>query len=213
MANTSVNLDAFPRPLTVADAAGLEASVKPQLWAPSLIMETNFATPSTFGGLAADADILRLNVIPTSAMPNYVFYPIAMRYTFINTGPDSTFGAFWEIGAAVAIEGIFDDGQDEPWKYYSFDLDGAFRGFHAGGEFFMQSGTPEFKGFPPKLPLADSSGPVENALGSALFTVKTFDATALSNMSLHVDARWLAFPRPVLKSAGFYQPRLWFKPG
>jgi hypothetical protein len=45
-----------------------------------------------------------------------------------------------------------------------------------------------------------------------MLTVKTWDATAAAQASIRIDARWLAFPRPITRSAGFYTPRLFFKP-
>jgi len=50
-------------------------------------------------------------------------------------------------------------------------------------------------------------------LGSFQFTVATFDAGAAGAMFAYVDARWLVFPEPAIRSAGFYTPRSWFRTG
>lgn len=154
-----------------------------------------------------------IRLIPPSAMPNFVFYPIAMRATLHNTDADAGMDDLFELAAMVAIEGVADQplGIDTPWAFYSFDMDAVFSGVDASGDFKLQSAAPAFKGFPPKPTIA-TGGPTNRALGALMLVIKTFDATAAGNTFLHVDARWLAFPRPAVKSSGFYLPRLWFKP-
>lgn len=213
MADKSSNVDVIPRPLTVGDAAGLEASVNPALWAPALILETDFndAIPAT-GGLAADGDVWRISLIPPSAMPNYVFYPIALRATLVDTDSVAAFDALFDTTGMATNEGVFEDGAEAPWNYYEFTLSAAFQGFDATGDIKVQTMAMPFPGFPPKLPVAETGSPINDALGAIMLRIQTFDATAILNTTLHVDGRWLAFPRTALRSAGFYVPRLYFRP-
>lgn len=212
MSNQTDNIECIPRPLTVEDAAGLEASVIPSLWAPTQILETNVDFGIALDDLDTDADIWRINVIPPSAMPDYVFYPICFRASLFNTTSAAAFATLFQQAAIVSISSIFNNLFDRPHNYYSFVGGAPYTGFDSTGEFDIQSFNPPFEGFPPRMPLAETDAPINDALGSLQVTCTTFDITVGSNTTMHVDARYLAFPRSVLKSAGFYVPRLWFKP-
>ncbi len=213
MADKSSVIIAKPRPLTVADAAGLEASIVPSLWAPGQILETDFNEPlAAVGGLAADGDVWRITIQPPSAMPTYVFYPIALRGTLVDTNATAQFDALFEDVGMASNEGVFEDLNEAPQNYYEFSLDASFQGFDNTGDFKIRTMAMPFPGFPPKLPLAETGAPVEDALGAIMLRVGTFSAVGIVDTSLHLDARWLAFPRSVLKSAGFYVPRLYFRP-
>lgn len=213
MADNNESIEVTPRPLTVSDAAGLTASIIPQMWAPTQILETDFSEGLDMLTLAADGDVWLIRIIPPSAMPSYVFYPIALKATLVNADADALFDTLFELQGMAAIQSIFEDGVDTPWTYSSFTLDPPFRGFDVTGTFKLQSMEANFRGFPPKLPVSETVGPTENALGALMLTVQTFDAATASSTTLHIDGRWLAFPRQVVKSAGFYQPRLWFNLG
>ncbi len=201
-----------PRPLTTLDASGLKASIIPSLWSPDQILETDFNVGVPMTGLTLDGELWRISMIPPSAMPHYVFYPIAMRATLFNTDDDIGFPALFELPGLVSIQGIFEGGVDTPWNFYNFAFDAAFSAFDPTGPYAIQSMVSPFEGFPPKLPVAETGAPVNDALGALMLQVQTFNAVAAANTTLHIDARWLAFPRTALKSAGFYVPRQYFRP-
>ncbi len=213
MADKSSVLIATPRPLTVADAAGLEASVIPTLWSPSQILETDFNTPlPAVGDLSADGDVWRITIQTPSAMPTYVFYPIALRGTLVDSNSTSQFDALFEDTGMASNEGVFEDGEETPHNYFEFTIAAAFQGFDFTGDFKLRTMTMPFPGFPPKLPLSETGAPINDALGALMLRVGTFSAVGIVDTSLHIDARWLAFPRSALKSSGFYLPRLYFRP-
>ncbi len=200
-----------PRPLTVADAAGLLASITPSFWSPSQLLETDFNTPiAAVGGLAADGDVWRITLETPSAMPGWVFYPIALRATLVDTNSTSQFDTLFENIGMASNEGVFEDGSESPQNYFEFTVDPTFQGFDAGGDFKIRTMAMPFPGFPPKLPLSETGAPINDALGAIMLRVGTFSAVGIVDTSLHVDGRWLAFPRTALKSGGFYVPRLFF---
>ncbi len=212
MADKSSVLLTTPRPLTVADAAGLTASVVPALWAPTQILETDLNTPlAAVGGLAADGDVWRITIETPSAMPSWVFYPIAMRATLVDTNSTAAFDALFEDTGMASNEGVFEDGAESPQNYFECTLGPVFQGFDFTGDFKIRTIPMPFPGFPPKLPLSETGAPINDALGAIMLRVGTFSAVGIVDTSLHVDARWLAFPRTALKSSGFYMPRLYFR--
>ncbi len=210
MANLDSQIDLKARPLAVTDAGGLAASVLPRLWAPSQILETDFNAGIPMTGLALNGELWRIALVPASAMPDLVFYPIGLRATLFNTDSDIGFPALFELEGLASIEGIFEESVDAPWNYFRFNLDATFEGFDVTGPWEIQTMTIPFPTYPPKLPLADTGGPINTALGALILKVKTFNAVAAVNTTLHVDGRFLAFPRGALQNSGFYVPRLYF---
>ncbi len=212
MADKSSVLILAPRPLTVTDAAGLEASITPKLWAPVQILESDFNSPiAAVGDLAADGDVWRITIQTPSAMPGWVFYPIALRATLVDTNATTAFDLLFEDRGMASNEGVFEDAAESPQNYYEFTLGTVFQGFDFTGDFKLRTIAMPFPGFPPKLPLSETGAPINDALGAIMLRVGTFSAVGIVDTSLHVDARWLAFPRTALKSAGFYVPRLYFR--
>ena len=96
-----------PRPLLTADAAALLADVAPQAaWQPTHVLEipTDTTSSSVSGtSLASAGDVWRILLAPPSAMANSVFYPVALRATFL-CGDVVGFDDFFELTAGFAIE-------------------------------------------------------------------------------------------------------------
>ncbi len=184
----------------------------PKGWAPSQILETDFNTPiAAVGTLAADGDVWRITLQTPSAMPGWVFYPIALRATLVDTNSTTAFDALFEDVGMASNEGVFEDGAESPQNYFEFTLGPVFQGFDFTGDFKIRTMPMPFPGFPPKLPLSETGAPINDALGAIMLRVATFSAVGIVDTPLHVDGRWLAFPRTALKSAGFYVPRMFFR--
>jgi len=196
-----------PRALVSGDAAGLLASIDAStLFQPSMLLETDFTTAIALSGtISGDADIWRVLFAPPSKIPNTVFYPIAFRMTMVST--KAAFTALWALPALFSV----DKETDGSHVYDDFTMGPYGIVFDGSGEVQFLSGNPVFHAYPTR-PLSTVSDVIaENAVGALNLTIATFDATAAGDMALHVDARWLGFPRPVVRNAGFYTPRLFFK--
>jgi|SaaInl4_135m_RNA_FD_contig_21_297283_length_1318_multi_8_in_0_out_0_3 hypothetical protein len=200
-----------PRPLLTADAAALLADVAPQAaWQPTHVLEipTDTTSSSVSGtSLASAGDVWRILLAPPSAMANSVFYPVALRATFL-CGDVVGFDDFFELTAGFAIE----KPEARSWAWDTVDMKAPQVGYDGSSTFKWQNINPEFHAYPVTPATADGASTSANALGGFMLTVKTWDATAAAQASIRIDARWLAFPRPITRSAGFYTPRLFFKP-
>ncbi len=202
--------------LTTADAAALEADVEPRAF-----FQPNFVLRSAFGDgsgitipIAADGDLWRVLFAPPNSMPHTVFYPISLTCQFVSLGAATFAATFWETAAGYTINAPNTQVGPRDWVWNSFDLDARRLLFNGTSVESYQSGNPPFNGFPPPPVLATGTPPVssiDNAIAGFMFTVQTFNETARAAMRLHVDARFLAFPRSVTRNAGWYAPRLTFK--
>jgi len=201
------------RPLQVSDAAGLEASILPKdLWQPTQIAESNFQAQSLISGtsLSADGDIWRILFSPPSATPDTVWYPIGLKISIMSGSASivvADFDALFELSALFAIENPFEN----RGSWHDFTLFAPTVGYD-GTEFVLYTGAPAFSAYPPRLSTALSSVPAEDALGGVQLTVKTWNGTAAALSFVHVDVRYLGYPRPSLLSGGLYTPRTFFKP-
>ncbi len=215
MANVTDIVLARPTPLVTADAAGLEADILPRgFFQPNFVLRTDFTVGLT-PALAAAGDRWRVLVAPPGSMPDHTFYIVALTCRFIGvSGEDQFLDTFWSKNAAYCISSPFDTNGARNWVWDAFTLNGTVSIFDGTNLFSFQSGNPPFNGFPPSPVIADAPAPVtsiDNALAGFNFVVGTFDAADQADMRLHVDARFLAFPRSALRSAGFYSPRMTFK--
>ncbi len=139
-------------------------------------------------------------------MANYVFYPIALRAT-ISGQASSQFSALIRLGAFFSVDvpvGSGGNGQGFLDRVTIIATEETEFGF-------IYNINPEFHAFPPVLGTARSTLLADNTLAVLLLRIATFDATAMAATDVNVDCRFLAFPEPVVQSAGFYQPRLYFK--
>jgi hypothetical protein len=200
------------RPLTTGDAGALQADILPaSFWQPTMLLERNMedAIDLASAGLGAAGDIWRVILSPPSAIDNVIFYPIAFRFTLKARGatPPAGFPALFETAASFCVEGPTN------YNWDTVTLDAAQSLFDSPSTIYWnQNGNPRWHAFPPKPILADSTSVASNAVGGIQLTIDTWDATAAALVDLHVDARWLGFPRPVERSAGFYTPRMYFNP-
>lgn len=200
-----------PRPLVTGDAGGLKASVDPRgYFQPTMLLETDVSTGTTVStsGLAADGDVWDIRFAPPSAIPNVVFYPIALRMSIVASGEPAGFDAQFADEGMYSITPPY--GADWGWDNFSLENVGLiWQGSQLNK---VRSGNPVWKAFPPRPQILSSDTVSENALGGIQITIGTWNATAAANSKLHVDARWVGFPEPVTRSAGYYTPRLFFNP-
>jgi hypothetical protein len=198
------------RSLITADAGGLEADVVPEsMWQPTQIMETDFDNPIEVSStsLSADGDSWELIFAPPSKTPDVMWYPIAMR-AVLHNNIAGTFVPFFGEAAGFSINQPY--GRDWAWDYVDFDP--VALGFNGTGEFYYRALNPRWHAFPPIPSICESDTTAENSVGGFQLTIGTWDATAAAGTALHVDARWLGFPRPAIRSGGFYAPRMFFNP-
>ena len=206
--STSVALLA-PRPLRSSDAAALRADIVPRaFWEPSFLLERDFSDDiaGSATGLTTTDDVWEIVLSPPSDMPNYIFYLIAMRaVVHSGGGVAADFDAFFDTAAGFSI------GPEVAADFAWDAVDMSSMRSIIGGNF--KAVNPIFHGFP-ATPVSARTGAVgTNALGGFAFTVGTFNAAALAALVVNIDARWLAFPEAVVRSAGFYNPRMFFKVG
>ncbi len=198
----------LPRPLTASDAAGLEADIVPRaLWEAALLLERNFSIAiESAGTLTTAGDNWRILLSPPSPMPNYVFYPIALRATI--TMPNAVAAdTMWEPLALFSVDARGDN-------FFSWDavtLSGARQAFSGAGVVRIQNLNPVFHAFPPVPGTANNAALIDNALAAIGIQVDTFDQATLDGTDVHIDCRFLGFPESVVRSAGFYSPRQFFK--
>lgn len=194
-------------PLLTSDAAALQADIVPQdVWQPTKVLRTDptLLIDISASLLAAAGDVYRIMISAPSAMPDTIFYPIALSFSFVGLNV-----AFWETNALYAISppvGTFP--LQHAWR--SFDLDAVRSVFNGATVVNFQSGAPDFQGFPPST--VEAIETTVSTIGGLQFTVGTFQAAEKTALRLSVDARWLGFPRALQRSAGFYMPRMFFKP-
>jgi hypothetical protein len=211
MADISGTLLLKPRPLITGDAAGLLADVDPEFaWQPTHVLETDIDGTSmavSSSGLAASGDHWYVRVAPPSDMTNLVFYPIAFRATLL-CSDTAGFDDLFELAGGFSIN----PPQSKSWNWDYVALDPVMVGYDGSSTFKWQNINPTWHGFPIRPATANGGSSTANALGGFQLQVKTWDATAAASCSLRIDARWLGFPQPVTRSAGFYTPRLYFNP-
>ncbi len=193
--------------LVTEDAAGLLAGILPHsTWQPSFLLRTDPSELVLLSGtsLAADGDVYRVMIAAPAFMPDYFFYPIALTCAF--NGPNTL---FWQANALYTIVppvGVVP--LRSAWR--SFTMDPVHAVFNGADLQAYQTAAPVFQGFPPSEVLAQETG--ISAIGGFQFRVATFVTAERDGQSMSIDARWLAFPRAVVRSAGFYTPRMYFKP-
>ncbi len=201
----TVFLDYFP--LITEDAAALTSDIMPEgPWQPKMVLRTDPTELLDLGasGIAADGDIWRIMLAAPSAMPDTMFYPIAMTASIVGLNT-----VFWEDAALYAIAppvGVVP--LQHAWR--SFTLDSVRTVWNGGVVENIQTAAPVFQGFPPTTVEAIETG--ISAIGGLQFICQTFDAGQAAAQFLSIDARWLGFPRSLARSAGFYMPRLFYKP-
>ncbi len=194
-------------PLITSDAAALQADIEPKgLWQPTKVLRTNPATLIDLSAstIAAAGDVWRIMISAPSAMPDTIFYPIALSFSFVGLNV-----AFWEDLALYSISPpVGTVPLQHAWR--SFQLDTRRSVFNGATTVNIQTGAPEFEGFPPST--VEAIETTVSTIGGLQFTVQTFQAAEKAAIKLSVDARWLGFPRALQRSAGFYMPRMFFKP-
>ncbi len=196
-----------PRPLVTSDGAALLAGVAArEAWQPSFVVRTNPSTllPLSATNIAAAGDVYRIMLAPPSAMPDYLFYPISLNASWVGLNV-----AFWDLEALYSIVApVGPQPLQHAWR--SFELDSLRKVYNGAVTVDFQSAAPKFQGFPPSPVAAIQTG--ISAIGGFQFVVQTFQAAEKAALNLSIDARWLAFPRAVERSAGFYMPRMFFTP-
>ncbi len=193
-------------PLLTSDAAALQSDIVPQgIWQPTKVLRTDpdVLLDISATALAAAGDVYRVMISAPSAMPDTIFYPIALSFSFVGLNV-----AFWEDLALYSIVppvGTFP--LQHAWR--SFQLDTVRSVFNGATVVNFQSGAPAFEGFPPTT--VEAIETTVSTIGGLQFTVGTFQAAEKTALRLSVDARWLGFPRALARAAGFYMPRMFFK--
>ncbi len=177
------------------------------LWEPAKLLETTIGSGLSVSGssLAANGDIWEVLLAPPSAMPDYIFYPIALTATLFSAPHDVAFASFWNTACGVAINPSY----QKSFVWDHFVAEPPMVGYSTT-EFNYQSLNPPFHGHPIRPAAADGATVTINALGGFQLTIDTWDAGVAATTTLFIDARWLAFPRAVARSSGFYVPRLYF---
>lgn len=195
--------------LVTEDAGGLLADIdaKP-FWQPSLVIRTDPTELilGTSAALTADGDIWRIMLALPAPMPDHTFYPIALTAAIVGVAIPTTFfelNALYTIVPPVGVEPL-----QHAWR--SFSLDAARSVWNGAIVEGIQTAAPDFQGFPPS-PVASAETGIA-AIGGLQFVVDTFAALELADLTLSIDARWLGFPRSIVRSAGFYANRMFFRP-
>jgi len=195
-----------PRPLISADAAALTADIIPRtFWEATFVLQRDFSLGiQSAGTLSADNDVWTILLSPPSAMPNYVFYPIAMR-AVLKGDKASIFALslLWQDEACFSV----DMRGDTQYAFDSVDLSA----HRSTDDFVLQQINPDFHAYPPEPGVARETTIADNALAGFALQIGTFNTTAMDTTRLHIDCRFLAFPEAVTRSAGFYLPRQYFK--
>ncbi len=211
MANTTGVILLETVPLLSDDAAALTADILPKpFWEPAFILRT----PLDVGGgsvppLAADADIWTVLLASETNMDAFVFYPLALTAQFRSTTP---FPVFWELEASYAINPPYRDTVIDGSVWHPVQLSSPRQVWDGTNELTVQSAAPVMAGYPPN-PVVSTGGASTtlNSIGGFSFVVQTWNTTIQAAMGLHIDARWLAFPRSVERSAGYWTPSRYFK--
>lgn len=205
MADETSQAILIPRPLISADAAALTADIIPRtFWEATFVLQRDFSIAiESAGTLSADDDIWTILLSPPSPMPNYVFYPIAMRAVLKMTRFSLGTYLLWKDEACFSVDMR---GNTE----YTFDAVDLAAQRDTDG-FTLQQINPDFHAYPPVPGIARETAIADNALAGFALQIKTFDQTAMDATDLHIDCRFLAFPEAVTRSAGFYLPRQYFK--
>lgn len=195
--------------LVTEDAGGLTADIdaKP-FWQPSLVVRTDpeELILGSSAALTADGDVWRIMLALPAPMPDHTFYPIALTAAFVNTAVPSTFFEPLALYSIVPPVGVIP--LQHAWRSFTMDLQRTV--FNGGTNVGIQTSAPDFQGFPPS-PVASAETGIA-AIGGLQFTVDTFSAGELAMLTLSIDARWLGFPRSIVRSAGFYANRMFIRP-
>lgn len=214
MANLTSTADLLINPLVGLDAAGLTADIAARLiWQPKQLLSTVWDTALSPTGLTGALDIWRISISPLSEDVNTVYYPLSLKATLVHDGLDVAFDPLFSDTAAYGIGGP-SPSVDARWINTTFTVDDAHAYADGTGTFEARSLRPNFRGgFPFPYPVANGgAGEIGRSIAQLWLTVGTFDTTAMGNTTLHVESSWLAFPRPAVRNAGFYENRLYFSP-
>ncbi len=193
--------------LITDDAAALQADIVPQgLWQPTKVLRTDPTLLIDLGAstIAAAGDVWRIMISAPSAMPDTIFYPVALSFSFVGS-----FGPFWQTNFLYSITPpVGTVPLQHAWRLSTLSPRGVvFNGAAVTG---IQTGAPAFEGFPPST--VEAVETTVSTIGGLQFSVDTFVQAEKDDIQLSVDARWLGFPRALQRSAGFYMPRMFFKP-
>ncbi len=198
------------RPLLTADAAGIEADVQPKpRWQPSHIFETDLSQQVRVfdTALSTAADLWFLLASPAAPAAQIAFYPICARL-ILNCNDDPNFNTLFETDAIYSLHDP--GGSSFTWDHATLSATGRqFPGTGVVNRFKDVSAS--MSGFPARPGLATELTQLANGLVGFSIQIDTYDATAAANTYARLDVRVLGFPRPAVRSAGFYTPRLNFK--
>lgn len=203
-----------PRPLLAVDAGGLLASVVPQgPWQPTFLLETQRGLGYTPGaaGLTATNDTWRFNIYTPGNMPDLCFLPVALRANFHGPSSSTT-----QLAAFFQSPGLYNINfnTEETWEQYCHDAvawEGPLRWYDGTNPRAVMTLSAPMAGYPPAPGIAERTTPDANALAALCFRCDAWDGTVGTVCQVSIDARFLAFPRAAVNSAGFYMPRLSYK--
>jgi len=196
------------RPLTAFAAGALTADIVPRsFWQGVLLLEHDFSFPIESGGaLTTAGDLWTILLRPPNEMAHYVFYPVALRATILLSDIAASVTLFEnEASFSVDMRG------QSNFAWDAVDLTAIRTVIAAGVEKASLNINPIFHGFPPDPGIARDVVNTNNSLAGINLKIDTFDATSMASVDLHIDCRFLAFPEAVVRSAGFYSARMFFK--